>query len=69
MEDTGDNEKELKEIYKLSEEEHSKIYKTRSIRNTKKRKEKTKAQIRKRTELYFKCQTSFDGKEPEHKLV
>ena len=27
MEDTGDNEKELKEIYKLSEEEHSNIYK------------------------------------------
>ena len=31
MEDTGDNEKELKEIYKLSEEEHSKIYKRNNI--------------------------------------
>ena len=34
-------------------------------RRIKKRKKETKAQIRKRTELYLECQTPSDGKKPD----
>ena len=61
-------ENELLRVFRsLSEEqqyiciEQSKVF----MLVNQKRKEETKAQIRKRTELYLECQTPSDGKKPD----